>query len=178
VNPQINELMVRRAVDLLDCGPGDRIADFFCGLGNFTLAIARQAGSVIGYEGSPTLVKRAQNNADLHGLSSCASFHEANLFAVTQEWLTTQDRWDRVLLDPPREGALALCQAFAGLHQSQRVESLPHRLVYVSCNPATLARDAAILVHEGGWRLSQAGVINMFPQTAHVESIARFDRAA
>lgn len=82
----------------------------FCGLGNFTLAIARQAGSVIGYEGSPTLVKRAQNNADLHGLSSCASFHEANLFAVTQEWLMAQDRWDQVLLDPPREGALALAR--------------------------------------------------------------------
>jgi len=178
VNPAINELMVRRAVDLLDCGPGDRAADFFCGLGNFTLAIARRAGSVIGYEGSPTLVTRAQKNADLHGLGSHVSFHEANLFEVTQEWLVAQGRWDRALLDPPREGAQALCQALAGLHQAQRIESLPHRLVYVSCNPATLARDAAILVHEGGWRLSQAGVINMFPQTGHVESIARFDRAA
>jgi len=175
VNPAINQVMVKRAVDLLAVASTDRVADFFCGLGNFTLALARRAGQVAGFEGSAALAKRAQANAQLHGLGEIVSFSECNLFEITPQWLTEQGRFDRMLFDPPREGAMALCQAIVALGQSSR-QFLPERIVYVSCNPATLARDAAILVHEGGWQLAQAGVINMFPNTAHVESMAVFER--
>ncbi|MBU3725452.1 MAG: 23S rRNA (uracil(1939)-C(5))-methyltransferase RlmD [Burkholderiaceae bacterium] len=176
VNPAINQAMVHRAIDMLDCQPGDRVADLFCGLGNFTLALARRAYAVIGIEGSAALIARAQTNAELQGLSGRVNFLAANLFEVGPEWLQQQGHFDRMLLDPPREGAQAVCQSLAALHASGQGMQLPQRLVYVSCNPATLARDAAILVHEGGWHLAQAGVINMFPHTAHVESIAMFDR--
>lgn len=179
VNPGINQAMVKRAVDLLQPQPHDRVADYFCGLGNFTLALARRAGQVAGYEGSKSLTDRAMKNAQLHQLGDRVSFDTCNLFEVTIDWLKNAGRFDRVLLDPPREGAQALCQAMADLHQSDPDAArslLPKRMVYVSCNPATLARDAAILVHQGGWQLQQAGVINMFPHTAHVESIAMFER--
>jgi 23S rRNA (uracil1939-C5)-methyltransferase len=118
-------------------------------------------------------------NSELHHLENSVSFSTCNLFDVTADWLTTAGAFDRVLLDPPREGAQALCQAMADLHQADPSAAacvLPRRMVYVSCNPSTLARDAAILVHQGGWVLQQAGVINMFPHTAHVESIAMFER--
>jgi 23S rRNA (uracil1939-C5)-methyltransferase len=116
------------------------------------------------------LTERAQTAAGAHGLHH-ASFSTLNLFEVTAEWLQSLGRFDRMLIDPPREGALALTQALVQTPCAQR----PTRIVYVSCNPATLARDAALLVHEGGYRLSSAGVINMFPHTGHVESIAVFD---
>jgi 23S rRNA (uracil1939-C5)-methyltransferase len=179
VNPAINRVMVKRAIDFLAPQPHERIADFFCGLGNFTLALARRAGEVVGLEGSKALTDRAMKNASLHGLQERISFDTCNLFEMTPEWLKTLGRFDRMLFDPPREGAQALCQSLAALHQSENVQDhdvLPKRIVYVSCNPATLARDAAILVHEGGWRLKQAGIINMFPHTAHVESMAVFER--
>jgi 23S rRNA (uracil1939-C5)-methyltransferase len=179
VNPGINQVMVKRAIDLLDPQPADRVADYFCGLGNFTLALARRSSSVAGFEGSASLTDRAMRNAELHHLENRVSFSTCNLFDVTADWLTTAGAFDRVLLDPPREGAQALCQAMADLHQADPSAAacvLPRRMVYVSCNPSTLARDAAILVHQGGWVLQQAGVINMFPHTAHVESIAMFER--
>ncbi len=179
VNPAINRIMVKRAIDFLAPQANERIADFFCGLGNFTLALARRAGQVVGFEGSKALTDRAMNNASLHGLQERVSFETCNLFDMTPEWLRTLGRFDRMLVDPPREGAQALCQSLAALHQSENLGDhslLPKRLVVVSCNPATLARDAAILVHEGGWCLRQAGIINMFPHTAHVESMAVFSR--
>ena len=142
----------------------------FCGLGNFTLPLATKSREVIGLEGSPALTERAQTAADAHGLNH-ASFTTLNLFEVTAEWLQSLGRFDRMLIDPPREGALALTQALVQTPVAQR----PTRIVYVSCNPATLARDTALLVHEGGSRLSSAGVINRFPHTGHVESIAVFD---
>jgi 23S rRNA (uracil1939-C5)-methyltransferase len=179
VNPAINRVMVKRAIDFLSPQANERIADFFCGLGNFTLALARRAGQVVGLEGSKSLTDRALGNAQLHGLQERVRFETCNLFEVTPEWLKALGRFDRMLFDPPREGAQALCQALAALYQSQDLHDqglLPKRIVYVSCNPATLARDAAILVHEGGWQLEQAGIINMFPHTAHVESMAVFSR--
>lgn len=169
VNPAINRAMVHRALQLLAPAPSDRVADFFCGLGNFSLALARRSGRVMGVEGSKALTDRAQANAALHGMADRVDFAVQNLFEIDRGWLESLGPFDRVLLDPPREGAQALCQAFAQMAQQ------PRRMVYVSCNPATLARDAAILVHEGGWRLRQAGIINMFPNTAHVESIALFE---
>ncbi len=178
VNPAINRVMVKCAIDFLAPQANERIADFFCGLGNFTLALARRAKEVVGLEGSKSLTERAMGNASLHGLQERIAFDTCNLFEMTPEWLKTLGRFDRMLFDPPREGAQALCQALAALHQSENVQDhdfLPKRIVYVSCNPATLARDAAILVHEGGWQLKQAGIINMFPHTAHVESMAVFE---
>jgi 23S rRNA (uracil1939-C5)-methyltransferase len=179
VNPGINQVMVRRAIDLLDPQPTDRVADFFCGLGNFTLALARRAGQVVGIDGSKTLTDRALRNAEMHQLQDRVQFDCLNLFEVTGQWLADLGRFDRILIDPPREGAQALCQAMVEMHQAggELSQRLPSRMVYVSCNPATLARDLALLVHQGGWALSKAGVINMFPQTAHVESIAVLDRA-
>ena len=171
VNSAINRVLVRRAVALLAPQAGESIADFFCGLGNFTLPIARSGADTLGVEGSVALVRRAQENAASNGLSARTRFAVANLFAVTPESVAAFGRLHRALIDPPREGAVEL------------VKSLPRRddagglarIVYVSCAPGTLARDAAVLVHERGYRLAAAGVVNMFPHTAHVESIAVFD---
>ena len=168
VNPAINRVLVRRAMTLLDPRPGERIADFFCGLGNFSLPIARRGASAIGVEGSPALVRRAAEIASLNGLAAQATFRVANLFAATPDSLETLGPLDKVLIDPPREGAIALVKALPG-------DGAPGRIVYVSCAPATLARDAGVLVHEHGYTLAAAGVINMFPHTAHVESIAVFE---
>ncbi len=170
VNHQINRVLVSRALTLLEPQPTDRIADMFCGLGNFTLPLATKCREVVGVEGSPTLTERAQTAASSYGLKH-VSFSTLNLFEVSAQWFQSLGRFDRMLVDPPREGALALAQALVQTPQELR----PARIVYVSCNPATLARDAAILVHEGGYRLSSAGVVNMFPHTGHVESIAVFD---
>ena len=142
----------------------------FCGLGNFTLPLATKAQFVVGIEGSAMLTQRAGEAASLAGLNN-ASFTTLNLFEVDSHWLEGLGKFDRMLLDPPREGAVAVSQAIAGLTQSAK----PSRIVYVSCNPATLARDAAVLVNDGGYVLKTAGVINMFPHTGHVESIAVFD---
>jgi 23S rRNA (uracil1939-C5)-methyltransferase len=169
VNHAINEVLVSRAIGLLEPQPQDRIADLFCGLGNFSLPLATRAREVLGIEGSRSLVERARQGAQGHGLSGRVRFEVANLFELDAARWSALGAFDRILVDPPREGAQALAQVL-----SAEGVIRPRRMVYVSCNPATLARDAAILVHEGGWTLQQAGVINMFPHTAHVESVAVF----
>lgn len=171
VNHHINRELIRRALRLLDIQPEDRVADLFCGLGNFSLPMGRTAREVVGIEGSATLTQRATEAAALHGMSESAKFSTLNLFEVDESWLRELGYFDRVLIDPPRDGALAVSKAYAALSLDER----PKRIVYVSCNPATLARDAGILVHQGGYELQAAGVINMFPHTGHVESIAVFE---
>ena len=140
----------------------------FCGLGNFTLPIARRGAEVVGVEGSPALVARGRQAAQANALAEKVSFVAANLFNSTEDWLAGLGRFDKMLIDPPREGALELCKALG--------DDAPRRLVYVSCNPATLARDAGVLTSLKGYRLQAAGIVNMFPHTAHVESIALFER--
>lgn len=169
VNHAVNRVLVRRALRLLDPQPGERIADMFCGLGNFTLPIARSGAQVVGIEGSPALVERGRQSARSNGLGDRIEFGVANLFECTPESLARLGRFDKMLIDPPREGAVELVKALG--------EDAPSRLVYVSCNPATLARDAAVLVTLKGYRFVAAGAVNMFPHTAHVESIAVFERA-
>ncbi len=177
VNAAINRVLVTRAVRLLAVAPQDQVVDWFCGLGNFTLPIARQAQSVLGIEGSAVLVERAKANAALNGLSNRASFEARNLFEITADDLVAMPSATKWLVDPPREGAFALAKAVAELEQAPRPGwRAPQRIVYVSCNPATLARDAGLLVHQGGYTCSLAGVVNMFAHTAHVESMAVFDR--
>jgi 23S rRNA (uracil1939-C5)-methyltransferase len=171
VNASINRVLVRRALQLLDPQPGERVGDFFCGLGNFTLPIARRGAAVVGVEGSKSLVARAQANAVRNGLADRATFVVANLFTATPETLAPLGRLDRALIDPPREGAVELVKALPQRDDDRRLV----RIVYVSCSPATLARDAGVLVHERGYRLVAAGVVNMFPHTAHVESMAVFE---
>ncbi len=175
VNASINRVLVGRALRLLDARPDDRVADLFCGLGNFTLPIATRAREVVGVEGSAAMTTRAAANAERNGLASKTSFRVANLFEVDAAFFDGLGPFDRMLIDPPREGAVAVAKALAIGAQSAS-NSAPRRIVYVSCNPATLARDAAVLTHEAGYVLAQAGIVNMFPQTSHVESIAVFDR--
>jgi 23S rRNA (uracil1939-C5)-methyltransferase len=174
VNPHINRVLVNLALRLLDVQRGERVIDWFCGLGNFTLPLATRAREVLGLEGSETLVQRARGNALLNGLGARTSFGARNLFELSGEDLRALGRAERWLVDPPREGAFALAKALADLH-GQAGWVAPPRIVYVSCNPATLARDAGLLVHQAGYRCSLAGAVNMFPHTAHVESIAVFD---
>lgn len=174
VNHHINRVMVSRALRLLDVQPEDRVADLFCGLGNFTLPIATQAREVVGIEGSETLTERALENAQKNGLADKTSFYSRNLFEAKADDFIALGKFDRMLIDPPRDGALAVCEALIALGAVQ-AEMLPQRIVYVSCNPSTLARDAAILVNSGFYTLKQAGVINMFPHTSHVESMAVFE---
>lgn len=169
VNPDINNVMVSRALRLLDPQPGERIADMFCGIGNFTLPIARSGATVLGMEGSQALVKRAIENATHNGLAERVRYREANLFLMTEESFASLGRFDKMLIDPPRDGAVELVKALND-------DNAPRRIVYVSCNPATLARDAGILVHTKGYTLKAAGIINMFPHTAHVESVAWFEK--
>jgi 23S rRNA (uracil1939-C5)-methyltransferase len=166
VNPAVNRQMVRRAVDLLDPGPEDAVLDLFCGLGNFTLPLARRARQVTGVEGDSALVERARDNARRNGLEN-TEFHAADLFQPVTGAAWAGRRYARLLLDPSRAGAREI---LARIPVWQ-----PSRIVYVSCNPATLARDAGILVHDLGYRLTGAGVMDMFPHTAHVESIALFE---
>lgn len=196
VNPHINRVLVARALRLLEARPNERVIDWFCGLGNFTLPIATMAGEVLGIEGSEALVARSRQNLQYNqqrqgGRLAPTQFVARNLFEMTPELLVADGVADRWLVDPPREGAFALVKALADLHQS-RLDAEgapplptggeawvpPRRIVYVSCNPATLARDAGLLVHQAGYRCVAAGVVNMFPHTAHVESIAVFERAA
>lgn len=172
VNTAINRSLVAMAIGLLQVQPGDRVADLFCGLGNFSLPLARTASSVMGIEGSATLIERARQAAKAHALEHCLSFDVQNLFEIDAAWLRSLGRFDRILVDPPRDGAHALALALMALEPMER----PRRIVYVSCNPATLARDAGILAGSGGYRLSAAGVVNMFPHTGHVESVAVFDQ--
>jgi len=194
VNPEINRVLVSRALRLLDARKDERVIDWFCGLGNFTLPLATQAGEVLGIEGSDTLVARARENYESNralalmgkGLSN-TKFVARDLFEMTPEMLVNDGVADKWLVDPPREGAFAIARALAQLHQQKlgsselsaipgaRDWTPPKRIVYVSCNPSTLARDAGLLVHQAGYRCSAAGVVNMFPHTAHVESMAVFD---
>lgn len=174
VNHHINRVLVSRALSLLAVQSTDRVADLFCGLGNFTLPIATQAKAVVGIEGSSVLTERAQENATVNGLSESTSFSSRNLFDVTTEDFIAMGKFDRMLIDPPRDGAMAVCQGLAnliGVHADLK----PKRIVYVSCSPSTLARDAGILVNEGGYVLKKAGIVNMFPHTSHVESMAVFE---
>ena len=180
VNQEINAVLVSRALRLLDVQPHERVADFFCGLGNFTLPLARQAREVVGVEGSASLVARARDNAAHNGLAACTTFHAANLFEATPESIGKLGVFERILIDPPREGAVELIKAIGKLGQGVGQGDAPRfpkpkRIVYVSCNPATLARDAGVLHHEYGYVLKSAGVVNMFPHTSHVESIAVFE---
>lgn len=178
VNHQINRVLVSTALRLLDAQPADRVIDWFCGLGNFTLPIATRSREVLGIEGSDALVERARANALRNGLAARTAFVASNLFELTPQDLIAHGRADRWLVDPPREGAFALAKAVADLHADPAAGDWrpPRRIVYVSCNPATLARDAGLLVHQGGYRLVAAGAVNMFPHTAHVESMAVFDQ--
>ncbi len=183
VNPHINRVLVSRALRLLGAQKHERVIDWFCGLGNFTLPIATQAGEVLGIEGSETLVARSRENwaANQHGRPDTMAptrFVARNLFEMTPELLVADGVADKWLVDPPREGAFALAKTLADLHQqpgSRGGWTPPKRIVYVSCNPATLARDAGLLVHQAGYRCTAAGVVNMFPHTAHVESMAVFE---
>ena len=168
VNHGINRMLVRRAMSLLKPEPGERIADLFCGLGNFTLPIAALGATVVGVEGAKALVERARMNAELNGLADRCEYHVANLFEATPDSIAALGKLDKLLIDPPREGAVEVVKALG--------EDAPGRIVYVSCNPATLARDAAILVHEKGYALRGAGIASMFPHTSHVESIALLER--
>jgi 23S rRNA (uracil1939-C5)-methyltransferase len=163
VNLPVNRVLVSRALRLLDPHPGERVADLFCGLGNFSLPLAARGAQVVGFEGSRPLVERARENAAANGL--VAQFEVADLFKGD---VNAFGPFAKLLVDPPREGAVELVKSLP--------DGWPQRIVYVSCDPATLARDAGILVHTKGFRLAAAGVVNMFPHTAHVESIALFDR--
>ncbi len=176
VNHQINRVLVSRALRLLAPERSERVLDLFCGLGNFTLPLARLAREVVGIEGSETLVARALENARANGVDDHTSFAARNLFEITADDLRALGAFDKFLIDPPREGAFAVAKALADIAQAGD-GPLPRRIVYVSCSPATLARDAGLLVHQAGYRLSGAGVVNMFPHTSHVESIALFERA-
>ena len=197
VNPHINRVLVTRALRLLDAQKHERVIDWFCGLGNFTLPIATQAREVLGVEGSEALVARSRENYKLNQAQrpqeqalETTDFVARNLFEMTPETLIADGVADKWLVDPPREGAFALSKALADIHQArlgaEGAPALPaghagwqppRRIVYVSCNPATLARDAGLLVHQAGYRCTAAGVVNMFPHTAHVESMAVFERA-
>ena len=203
VNPQVNRVLVVQALRLLGAQRSDRVIDWFCGLGNFTLPLATQAGEVLGVEGSQAMVDRARDNAARNGMGEDAAagagrvrFVARNLFEMHAQALVDDATAQRWLLDPPREGAFALIKALVDLYKARNPDpaesvvsdaepaskpvaqghwSAPQRIVYVSCNPATLARDAAMLVHQAGYRCSAAAVVNMFAHTAHVESIAVFD---
>ncbi|MCW5650381.1 MAG: 23S rRNA (uracil(1939)-C(5))-methyltransferase RlmD [Ramlibacter sp.] len=197
VNPHINRVLVGRALRLLAPTRDERVIDWFCGLGNFTLPLATLSREVLGIEGSEVLVARSRENLKRNQALAhtsrplCATeFVARNLFEMTPELLAQDGYADKWLVDPPREGAFALAKALADLHQARLGApdappmppqaagwTPPRRIVYVSCNPATLARDAGLLVHQAGYRCTHAGVVNMFPHTAHVESIAVFDLA-
>jgi 23S rRNA (uracil1939-C5)-methyltransferase len=178
VNHLINGVLVSRALRLLDVRSDERVIDWFCGLGNFTLPIATRAREVLGIEGSEVLVARSRENAALNRLQGNTSFAARNLFELTPAELASQGAAQKWLVDPPREGAFALAKALADLHADPSLAPgyvPPRRIVYVSCNPATLARDAGLLVHQAGYRCTAACAVNMFPHTAHVESIAVFE---
>ena len=179
VNHAINQVLVGRALRLLGVQKNERVIDWFCGLGNFTLPLATQAREVLGIEGSETLVARSRENALANGQAERTSFVARNLFEITPQELAGYGHADKWLVDPPREGAFALAKAVADLHQDPTLVPdwvPPKRIVYVSCSPGTLARDAGLLVHQGGYRCVAAGAVNMFPHTAHVESMAVFER--
>lgn len=167
VNSEINQHMVHQAIALLDPQPTDTILDLFCGLGNFTLPIAQRAKHVIGIEGSHEMVLRARDNA-LHNNIHNTEFYAANLMEPSPHQTWMQKKYDKILLDPPRSGAQEIIDCFKNFSANT--------VVYVSCNPATLARDAKKLVSEHGYKLKTTGIINMFPHTSHIEAIALFEK--
>jgi 23S rRNA (uracil1939-C5)-methyltransferase len=186
VNPAINKVLVFKAINLMNIKPEESVIDWFCGLGNFTLPIARFAHQVTGVEGSQPLLDWANRNFNLNA-SAVSSFKRPlspvnfvckNLFEITPEELLQFSPATKWLIDPPREGAFSLVKALADLIQNENLRGAwepPKRIVYISCNPATLARDAGILTHLGAYRCSSTGMVNMFPHTAHVESMTVFD---
>ncbi len=186
VNPEINQALVVRAINHLAIESNDQLIDWFCGLGNFTLPMATLARNVLGVEGSQALLDWASHNASLNsqlrlnqvGLNRLCqlTFLPMNLFEIDADKLMTFPQANKWLIDPPREGAFALVKALCNALEQDANWQAPSRIVYVSCNPATLARDADLLVHQAGYRCLSAGVINMFPHTAHVESMAVFER--
>src|SRR3989344_3560021 len=196
VNHATNPGLVGRAWRLLAVKPQERVIDWFCGLGNFTLPLATQAREVLGIEGSEALVARSHENYALnqavapdHKALAATDFVARNLFEMTPEMLVADGSADKWLVDPPREGAFALAKALADIEQARigaegagplptgaEGWAPPKRIGYVSCTPATLARDAGLLVHLAGYRCTAAGMVNMFPHTAHVESMAVFER--
>lgn len=167
VNMVINRKMIDLALHLLQPEKSDRVLDLFCGLGNFTLPLARRAAQVVGVEGSDDLVAQAKHNAIFNAIEN-VEFHSADLFKEVGQYPWAQRKYDRILLDPARSGAKEIIEYLPQLNA--------HTVVYVSCNPSTLARDAEIMVHQHGYQLLQAGVMDMFPHTAHVESIALFQK--
>lgn len=167
VNVEINRKMINCALQTLDLNENDNVLDLFCGLGNFTLPMAKVAGHVTGVEGSDDLIKRAKENADKNGISN-ASFYTANLMEEVADEPWTKQKYNKVLIDPPRLGAKEI------LHYLPKWGA--EQVLYISCNPSTLARDAAILVNELGYTMKRAGVMDMFPHTSHVESIALFEK--
>lgn len=167
INFELNHLMVKQAIQLLELKPNDTVLDLFCGIGNFTLPIARRVKQVIGIEGSAEMVTRAQENANYNNITN-VSFYTANLQELTKDSTWSQQQYDKILLDPPRTGAKEIISHFKYF--------AAEKIVYVSCNPATLARDAGELVHQHGYQLKQVGVMNMFPHTSHIEAIAVFER--
>ena len=168
VNAGVNRVLVKRAVDMLDPRSGERVGDLFCGLGNFSLALASRGADVVGIEGAPSLVARAAANARANGLQDRATFIAHDLYKDAEGALARLGRVEKLLIDPPRDGAVEICKLLG--------DDAPSRIVYVSCSPSTLARDAGVLVGAKGYRLVAAGVVNMFPHTGHVESIALFER--
>ncbi len=166
VHAEVNQMMISQAIDLLAPDATSSVLDLFCGLGNFSLPLARVAGQVVGIELAEDMVTRARKNASACGLDN-VEFRQADLSKPLQDIVAGQS-FDLVLLDPPRTGAAELLDALLAIR--------PERVLYVSCHPGTLARDAQRLVEEGGYRLTTAGVMDMFPQTSHVESMALFQR--
>ena len=191
VNAAMNHALVRAAVHHLDLRADSRVLDLFCGIGNFTLAVARRAASVTGVDGDAALVSRALGNAHRNRIDN-VSFVGADLMRVDGQWdwwrggsgillrssssIPGLGQWDRLLLDPPRSGAEEVLSALGGPRGGPLDGQLPQRIVYVSCNPETLARDAGLLVHRKGYRLRHAGIVDMFPHTAHCEAMAVFVR--
>ncbi|MFT6835275.1 MAG: 23S rRNA (uracil1939-C5)-methyltransferase [Francisellaceae bacterium] len=167
VNSGLNELMLKQAIELLDVQDTDNILDLFCGLGNFSLPLAKKAFGVVGIEGDDPMVKQAYVNAENNNINN-AEFYVADLFKPCAEFDWAKKSFDKILLDPPRAGAEEIVRQVEIFNAK--------KIVYISCNPATLARDAGILVKEKGYRMTQAGVMDMFPHTTHVESIAVFER--
>lgn len=169
VNLEMNRLMVAQAMTLLDVQPDDTALDLFCGIGNFTLPIAKRAREVVGVEGGQEMVLRGQENAARNHIHN-ASFHAANLEAPSTDAPWLKAKYDKILLDPPRAGALGILPYFK--------KFAAKRIVYVSCNPATLARDAGELVHQYGYVLKSVGIMNMFPHTSHIEAMAVFEKVS
>ena len=177
VNHAMNRVLVGRAIRLLDAPKNARVLDLFCGIGNFSLPLGRVVGEVLGIEGSRSLCLRARDNAVVNQLEKKVYFVEQNLFEVSPKDIASWGTAPYWIIDPPRDGAFAIVNALAQIAQSDpNDQKLPKRIVYISCNPATLARDAGVLVNEAGYQLSQVGIMNMFAHTSHVESMALFIR--